>query len=147
MRLICAFVAVAACTALAAEKKMKLEDLPAAVQAAVKEQTKTAKLVGLSSEKEKGKTVYEVETTANGKSRDLLLDGTGAVIETEEEVDLDSIPAAAKATIQKRVGTGALSKVEKVTAGSTVSYEASYKTKAGKTVEYGVNADGTPHKE
>jgi uncharacterized membrane protein YkoI len=132
---------------LAAEKKVKLESLPPAVQLAVKEQTKDSTLVGVSTEKEKGKTMYEVETKVNGKSRDLVLDGTGAVMEVEEEVDLDSIPAAAKAAIQKRAGSGTITKVEKLTAGSTVSYEAAIQTKAGRKIEVGVNADGTPHKE
>src|SRR5436305_2034774 len=123
---------VVVCVALAAEKKVKLEELPAAVQAAVKEQTEKATLVDLSTEKEKGKTSYEVETTANGKSRDLLLDQTGAVVETEEEVDIATIPAPVKAALQKRATGGTLLKVEKVTAGKAVSYEGTIKTKAGK---------------
>ena len=68
---------------LFAETKVKMTDLPLAVQAAVKEQTKTATLVGLSKEKERGKTVYEVETKMNGKTRDLLIDATGAIVEIE----------------------------------------------------------------
>ncbi len=132
---------------LFAETKVKMSDLPPAVQAAVKEQTKTATLVGLNKEVEKGKTVYEVETKVNGKTRDLLLDATGAVVETEDEVDLDIIPAAAKAAIQKKASGGAIQKVEKLTKGSSVAYEAAIKTKTGKTVEATVNADGTPHKE
>jgi uncharacterized membrane protein YkoI len=140
-------VAVTSCVLFAAEKKVKLEDLPPAVQAAVKEQTRNATLAGLSTEKEKGKTMYEVETRVNGKSRDLLLDQAGAVVESEEEVDIDSIPAPARAAIQKRTANGTLAKVEKVTAGSTVSYEATIKSKAGKSSEYAVNADGTRRKE
>jgi len=132
---------------LLAETKVKMSDLPPVVQAAVKEQTKTATLVGLNKEVEKGKTVYEVETKMNGKTRDLLLDATGAVVETEDEVDLDSIPAAAKAAIQKKASGRAIQKVEKLTKGSSVAYEAAIKTKNGKTVEATVNADGTPHKE
>jgi hypothetical protein len=135
------------CALLAAEKKLKLEELPAAVQAAVKEQTRNAKLIGLSSEKEKGKTVYEIETKVNGKSRDLLLDQAGTVVETEEEVDMDSVPAPAKAALQKRSREGTISKIEKVTAGKAISYEATIKTKAGKTVEFAVTADGKPKKE
>jgi hypothetical protein len=34
-----------------------------------------------------------------------------------------------------------------VTAGEAISYEGVIRTKSGKTVEYAVNADGTPHKE
>ena len=140
-------VTLVAFTALAAEKKVKLEELPPAVQAAVKEQTKNATLVGLSTEKEKGKTVYEAETRIGGRSRDVLLDQTGAVIETEEEVDMESIPAPARSAIQKRAAGGTISKVEKVTAGAAISYEAVIRTKSGKTVEYAVNADGMSHKE
>ena len=134
-------------SAFAAETKVKVEDLPAPVQNTVKEQTKNATLVGLKEEKEKGKTVYEVETKgASGKTRDLLLDSTGALIETEEEIDLDAIPAAANAAIQKRLAGGTIRKVEKITKGSSVSYEAAIKTKSGKNAEIGVNADGSPHK-
>jgi uncharacterized membrane protein YkoI len=132
--------------ALSADTKVKMADLPPAVQAAVKEQTKTATLVGLSKETENGKTTYEAETTVNGKSRDVSFDKTGAIVAVEQEVDLDSLPAAAKTAIQKKIGTGALKKVESVTEGKSTSYEATI-VKAGKSSEVGVNADGTPHKE
>ncbi|HEY4084871.1 MAG TPA: hypothetical protein VGM43_02985 [Bryobacteraceae bacterium] len=140
-------LALLGAVACPADTKVKLESLPPAVQAAVKEQTKNATLVGLSTEKEKGKTTYEVETTVNGKSRDLVLDKTGAILETEDQVELNAIPAAAQAALRKRAGTGTITKVEKLTAGSSVSYEAAIKTKGGKTIEASVNADGTPHKE
>jgi len=146
MKIILLFALLGA-AAFAADTKVKLESLPPAVQAAVKQQTKNATLVGLSTEKEKGKTTYEVETTVNGKSRDLVLDKSGAVLETEDEVELNTIPAAAQAALQKRAGTGTIAKVEKLTAGSSVSYEAAIKTRTGKTIEAAVNADGTAHKE
>jgi uncharacterized membrane protein YkoI len=138
---------MAAALLSAAEKKVKLESLPPAVQASIKEETKNAELVGISSEKEKGKTVYEVETKVGGKTRDLMLDSAGKVYLTEDEVDLDSIPAPAKAAIQKHAAGGTIVKVEKLAKGSDVSYEAAIKTKAGKNIEVGVNADGTPHKD
>ncbi len=129
-----------------AESKVKMENLPPAVQKAAREQSKNAELVGLSKEVEGGKTVYEIETKVGGKTRDLLLDQSGAVIEIEEEVDLDSLPAAAKEAIQQKIAGGKLKKVEAVTKGSSVSYEASYTGKLGKTLEIAVNADGTAHK-
>ena len=133
-------------TALICETKLKIEDLPPAVQKTVKEQTQNAKLVGLSKEKEGGKTVYELETLLNGKSRDFMIDGAGAILTVEDEVALESIPAAAQQAIQKKVAGGTITKVETLTKGSEVSYEASYTSKSGKKAEYGVNADGTPHK-
>jgi len=132
---------------LMGETKVKLESLPAAVQAAVKEQTKNATLVGLSRETEQGRTQYEVETSVNGKSRDVTLDKTGAVIEVEEQVEIDTLPAAAKAAIEKKAAAGRITKVEKLTAGSAISYEAAITTKAGKKTRFGVNGDGTPHKD
>ncbi len=130
----------------AADTKMKLEDLPAAVQTTVKEQTKAATLSGISKEVEKGKTLYEVETKVGAKTRDLMLSAAGEVLSVEEEVDLESIPAPAKAAFQKRAAGGTVQKVEKVTAGSKVSYEAAIQLKSGKKIEQAVNADGSLHK-
>jgi uncharacterized membrane protein YkoI len=131
---------------LAADTKIKMEDLPPAVRKAVMEQTKDATIVGLSKEKEKGKTMYEVETKVNGKTRDLLLDATGAVVDIEEEVDFAGIPPSARAAIEKKAAGGTITKVESVTRGSTVSYEAEIKTKTGKKTEVAVNADGSVRK-
>ena len=131
---------------IGSEKKVKMEDLPPAVQKAAKEQIKTATLVGVTKEVEKGKTLYEIETKENGKARDLTLDSTGAVVTVEQEVDLDSIPAPAKAAIQKKAVGAKITKVETVTTGSQVFYEAIV-TKNGKDSEVKFNADGTPHKE
>jgi uncharacterized membrane protein YkoI len=133
--------------AVAADSKMKLSDLPPAVQSTVKDQTKNATLGNISKEKEKGKTMYEVESTVNGKSRDLMVDITGKLLSVEEETTLEGIPAAARAAILKKVADGKIKKVEILTQGSTVSYEAAYTGKNGKSAEVGVNADGTPHKE
>ena len=129
-----------------ADQRVKLQDLPPAVQKSVKEQTANATLLGLSKEVENGKTMYEIETKVNGKSRDLLVDKTGAIVEVEEVVDLSGIPASAKAAIEKRAAGGTIKKVESVTHGSTVSYEAAVRTKTGKNVEVDVNADGSVHK-
>ena len=131
---------------LAAESKVTLSSLPAPVQSAVKEQTKAAKLVGVTKEVEGGKTMYEVETMVNGKSRDLILDASGAVVEVEQQVEMASLPAAAREAIQKKAAGGKIKKVELLTKGSDESYEAAYVTKSGKSAEYGVNADGSAHK-
>ena len=129
------------------EKKLKFASLPATVQAAVREQTKDSVVRGISTETENGKVTFEIETTRNGKSRDLEFDKTGALLETEDEVDLDSLPYPAKAALQKRSAGGSIKKVEKLTAGASISYEANIRTKEGRTIEVGVNPDGTPHKE
>ena len=129
-----------------ADSKVKMENLPPAVQKTVKEQTQRAKLIGLSKEKEGGQTVYELETTVNGRSRDLMIDSAGTILSVEDEIALDSVPEPARKAIQQKAGAGKIIKVETVTKGSEVSYEAAYTSKSGKKAEYGVNADGTPHK-
>jgi Na+-transporting NADH:ubiquinone oxidoreductase subunit NqrC len=137
--------AVLLAPALVADTKIKMEDLPKAVQDAAREQTKGATIVGVAKEVEKGKTMYEVETKVNGLGRDLLFDANGKLVTVEEETTLDKIPAAAKAAIEKKAGTGKITKVETVTQGSVVSYEAVV-NKKGKNTEVAVNADGSAHK-
>jgi uncharacterized membrane protein YkoI len=128
--------------ALAADNQIKVQDLPPAVQKTVTEQTKNATLAGLMKEVENGKTVYELETKVNGHGRDLMIDAAGAVLSVEEEVALDGIPAGARAAIQKQAAGGKVTKVEILTEGKVVSYEAAV-VKNGKTSEIAVKADGS----
>lgn len=132
-----------------ADTPVKMADLPPAVQATVKEQSKGAVLRGLSKEVEKGKTIYEAELKVNGHNKDVSIDADGTVIEVEEETPIDSVPAAAKAAILKGAGTGKVLKVETVTQhGSVVAYEAQVqKTVGGKKSEVRVGPDGKPAPE
>ena len=74
----------------------------------------------------------------NGRTRDLLLDGAGVVVELEEEVTLDSVPAAVRTAL---AASGRVRKVEAVTKGTTVTYEAEVEA-AGKASEVIVDANG-----
>lgn len=131
----------------ATERRVKMEDLPAAVQATVKEQSQGATLRGLSKEVENGKTLYEAEMVMNGHGKDVEIDPTGAVVAVEEEVPLSSLPAAAKAAIEKGAAGGKVLKIESITHGSTVvAYEAAV-NKAGKRSEVRVDPEGKPAPE
>jgi uncharacterized membrane protein YkoI len=141
-----AFAALAT-GALAAEKKITVGDLPAAVQKTVQDQAKGAEIKGISKETEKGVTQYEVETLLNGKHRDFNVDTKGALVVVEEETTLDSISGAAKAAIQRKVGGGKLGIVEIMTKGSATFYEAAYTSKDGKKHELLVKPDGTETKD
>ena len=71
---------------------------------------------------------------ADGKME--LKDLPPAVKKTvEEQVDLDSFPAPAKAAILKQIADGKLTKAELVKNGSQLTYEAAYTTKGGKKKE------------
>lgn len=126
----------------AQEKKIKREELPAAVEKTVVEQSKGATVKGFSKEIEKGKTYFEAELVVNGHGKDILMDENGKVVEVEEEVALDSLPAAVREGLERAAGSGKISKVESLTkGGKLVAYEAVVKT-AGKRSEIQVGPDG-----
>lgn len=92
------------------EKHLKKSNLPAAVQKTADEQSQGATVKGYATEMEGGKRVYEVELTANGHSKDITIAADGTVLEIEEEVSLDSLPAAVREGLQKKAGAGSITK-------------------------------------
>jgi len=142
-RILC--IASIGLAAFAAETAVKMKDLPPAVQKTVAEQTKGARIKGMSKEVEKGITMYEIEIMVNGKSRDLLIDASGSLVSVEEPVAIDAIPPAAKAALEKLAAGGRIKGVESVTKGQTVSYEAVI-VKGMKKSEVVVAADGSIQK-
>jgi hypothetical protein len=129
-------------TGLAQEKKIKAEDLPPAVQRTVAEQSKGATIRGFSTEIDNGKKVYEVDLTVDGHGRDISMDQQGNILEVEEEVSMDSLPAAVREGLKKAASAGTIGKVESLTKkGKLVAYEAAVKT-GGKRSEIQVGPDG-----
>jgi uncharacterized membrane protein YkoI len=129
----------------AAESRIKRKNLPPAVEKVVQQEEKNGTLKGLSKETEDGRVAYEIETVVNGRTRDLLVDAAGSVIEVEQEVPLDSIPAAAREAIQKKAAGAKIRSVELLTKGSATSYEA-HLARGLKHTEVIVNPDGSPGK-
>ncbi|HET9994511.1 MAG TPA: hypothetical protein VFQ18_03815 [Candidatus Acidoferrum sp.] len=126
----------------AQEKKIKREALPAAVEKTVAEQSKDATVKGFSTEVEKGQTLYEAELMVKGHSKDILMDAQGNIVEVEEEVAMDALPAAVKEGLTKAAGSGTISKVESLTKkGKLVAYEAVVKI-GTKRSEVQVGPDG-----
>ena len=111
----------------------------------LKNQSKGAVIRGFAQEVENGKTLYEMQLTADGHAKDVTFDGAGKVVGVEEEVALESIATPAREAIQKAVGKGKLQKVESVTENGSSFYEASIR-KAGKSSEFKVDATGAPLK-
>ena len=143
-------VALAACclllagTASAQEKKIKRSDLPPAVEKTVAAQSQGATIKGFSTEKEDGKTLYEVSLTVNGHGKDISMTADGAIVEIEEQVALDSLSPEVKAGLQAKAGKGKILKVESLTKkDKIVAYEAVVETD-GKKSEVQVGPDGKP---
>jgi uncharacterized membrane protein YkoI len=130
-----------------AQKKLTLQDLPPAVRKTVQAELKGAEIKSIDKETEHGVAQYEVETMLNGKHRDFNLDTKGNLLVVEEQTNIDSIPAAPKAAILKKVGAGKLGMVELFLRGGETMYEAGYTGKDGKKHEVLFKADGSETKE
>ena len=129
---------------VAREKRIERSDLPAAVEITVSAQSQGATIRGFSEEKENGQTYYEAELSVNGHRRDLLMDTTGAIVEVEEQVALESLPAAVKEGLETKAGKGKILKVESITKhDKLVAYEAQVFT-GEKRAEVQVDPDGRP---
>jgi uncharacterized membrane protein YkoI len=119
-----------------------MKDLPAAVQATVRQQSKGTTIRGLSKEVEDGKTFYEVELRVSGHKKDVIMDPNGAVIMIEEEVNLVTLPSAARTEIEKQAAKGKIQMVESITENDRiVAYEAHIKM-GKRSMEVKVSPDG-----
>jgi hypothetical protein len=126
------------------EKKLKRSDLPAAVQKTVDQESQGATIRGYSSETDNGQLVYEIEMRVHGHNRDVLVAGDGSVLEIEEQVALDSLPAPVRSGLRQLAGRGRITEVESLTKhGTLVAYEAQVRTGA-KRSEIQVGPDGKP---
>jgi hypothetical protein len=130
--------------AWAQEKKIPRSALPPAVEKTVQAQSQGAVIRGFAQETEAGQPLYEAELRVNGHSKDVTMDTTGAIVEVEEEVAQDFLPASVKAGLQAKAGKGKLVKVESLTKhDKLVAYEAQVLT-SGKKSEVQVGPDGNP---
>ena len=130
--------------AVTQEKKIKRSDLPPAVEKTVAAESKGATIRGFAQEMEDGQLHYEAELMVNGHSKDVAMDATGAIVEVEEQVAIDSLPAAVKDGLQAKAGKGKLLKVESIVKhDKLVAYEAQVVTD-GKRSEVQVGPDGKP---
>jgi uncharacterized membrane protein YkoI len=124
--------------------KAKVAKLPAAVKATVEAESTNATIKGISSEKEKGKTVYELETLVNGRTRDLMIDSAGKVYVVEEQLDAAKAPAPVRAALEAK---GKIVVLESVMQNGKTTYEGRVQPKTGKKITLELNADGTPVKK
>jgi hypothetical protein len=128
--------------ALGQEHKIKRSALPAAVETTVVAQSQGGTIHGFSTEKEHGQIFYEAELMVNGRTRDILMDANGGIVEVEEQVVFDRLPAEVKAGLLAKAGKSVIKKVESITKhDKLVAYEAQITTK-GKRSEIQVGPDG-----
>src|SRR5262245_65041127 len=77
--------------AMAQDQQANLKKLPLAVQKTVEEQSKGAKIRGISKEVENGKMQYDLELTVNGHAKDMIINPNGAFLLLEDEINLYTV--------------------------------------------------------
>jgi hypothetical protein len=111
------------------EKKIQRAQLPAAVEQTVARESDGATIKGFATEVEKGQRFYEASLVVNGHTKDILIDKNGNIVEVEEQVSLDSLPASVQDALKQAAGKGTIQVVESLTKnGSLVAYEGHVKS-------------------
>lgn len=135
-------IVASAALGYASEQPIRFADLPAAVQKTAQEQCKGAAIKRYVKDNEDGQLEYEVEMTIDGHSKDVAIASDGKLLEVEEQVKLEALPATVLQGLQNKAGQGAIAKVESITKkGKIVAYEAQVRT-AGRHSEIQVGPDG-----
>ncbi len=124
------------------EDRVSIDQVPAAVKATILKEAKGGTVKEIERETEKGKTIYEAEIIIDGRKIEIEVAADGTLLEREEEISLDQVPAAVKATILKEAKGAAITEVEKESSKGKTFYEAEWVV-GGKEVEIKVAADGT----
>ena len=115
----------------AQEKKIGKKDVPVAVMSAFQKAYPNAKIKGYSTEKENGKTFFEIESMRGKMSLDVEFLPDGTVNEVEEGVAAKDLPTPVMDAVKAKYPKGTVAKGEKKTVGTTISYE--LKVTVGKT--------------
>src|SRR5437764_7118422 len=130
----------------AQEKKITRKQLPPAVEKTVAKESEGATIKGFATEVEKGQRLYEAELIVNGHHKDISMNRQGEIVEIEEEVSMNSLPAAVQAGLRKAAGAGTIGMIESLTKkGQLAAYEGHVKT-GTKRSEIQVGPQGERHK-
>jgi len=138
--LVVAFLLTTSLNLFGQEKQISKKEVPSAVLKSFKKEYPKAHIKGLSTETEKGKSYFEIESIDGKVRRDLLYTPEGKVAEIEETITTSELPKESIESIQKKIPGGKIEKAERVTSGSKVTYELRV---AGKKAIYEVVLDST----
>lgn len=131
-----AVLAAAAAAGAQTEKKISRKDLPPAVRSSFEKRFPGARVLGTSSEIDKGSTVYEVESEWQGRRHDVTFRTDGALVSDEETIPLQEAPAAVLAALKKEFPKAQVARAEKILEDGQVSYEFQLKGAAKKEAKF-----------
>jgi hypothetical protein len=127
----------------ASERVVPCSTLPAAVQQKGSSLRDGATVHACQKDVTKGVTTYEMELLKDGRSRDITFDPAGNIVESEDQIDLDALPAPVKAALLRAAAGTTPGKIESLTRnGQIISYETTI-LKAGRHHEIAFHPDGS----
>ncbi len=130
----------------AQEKKITKKHVPQVVLSAFEKAYPDAKVKSYTTEKENGKTYFEIESMRGKSTLDVSYLSDGSAAEVEEGVLAKDLPAPVTKAVETKYPKGKIVKAEKRTADNMVSFE--LKVKTGKThVGLRIDPDGKNIKE
>jgi hypothetical protein len=124
------------------EKELTIADVPAAVQAAIKQFAGSNPIEKITKESEDNTVIYEASVKIDGAKQAIEVLADGTVKQTEKTVVLKDTPAAIQAAIKKLAGSGTVDEIIEENAGGKKNYEAAV-TINGKKKEADIAPDGT----
>jgi hypothetical protein len=131
MSIVALLVVACSIQAKAQEKKITKKHVPQAVLNAFQKAYPDAKVEGYSTEKENGKTYYEVESMKGEYTLDVSYLSDGTTAEVEEGVAPNDLPSPVIHAVKAKYPKGKILRAEKRTADNAVTYEMRIRT--GKT--------------
>jgi uncharacterized membrane protein YkoI len=147
----CVFVTLTAGMAARAdddkEEKVALDKVPEAVLKAVKAKFKGAELVSAQTEKEDGKTIYEINLKDKGQNVDVSLTSDGTIVSVERTIAVKDLPKPVLDAINSKYPKAEFKIVEEVTEKGTTNFEVLLVTAEKKTFEVVLDKDGKIVKE
>ncbi len=123
------------------DEKLSRKDVPSAVLAAFEKAYPHATVKGYGSEKEGDKLFYEIESIEGKMTRDVLYNPDGTVVEVEEGVAEGELPQAVMQSVKRQYPKAVISKAERTTRGTAVTYEITAKQE-GKTFNITLDSNG-----
>jgi hypothetical protein len=132
-----------------AERRIAKSDLPIPVQKTADAQSIGATVVGYAKDVEKGKVEYEVQLMVDGHTKDVTIDPQGNLLEVEEQVQPDALPANVLSGLRAQAGKGSITKIESLMKhGKIVAYEAQVSTgKKHSEIQIGPDGQKLDHAE
>jgi uncharacterized membrane protein YkoI len=129
------------------EEKVPLDKVPEAVLKAVKAKFKGAELLSAQTEKEDGKTLYEINLKDKGHSVDVSLTADGEIVSIERTIDAKDLPKPVMDALNSKYPKAEFKTIEEVTEKGKTNYEVLLVTSEKKTFEVVFDKDGKIVKE